>query len=224
MARFCLRNPFIPSQWDQCISFLSGACLGWIVMLLFVGLVTVSLGLTDFWLLVGYGALTNSGLFFNGASGRAGTFLFPSLSFAILEHFARTVAVRKHIHPGKKVLKVRLFNAEVLWRLFQNAFISSYLIYWWRICSRASSLLVCPADWSISTRVGAMRWNFFQRVDRFYLLVTVNLAPLWGSRHWLLGNISTLELYQIWCHKDESYESCLLFCWLFVSCHHRENS
>lgn len=30
----------------------------------------------DFWLLVGYGALTNSGLFINGASGCAGTIFF----------------------------------------------------------------------------------------------------------------------------------------------------
>lgn len=43
----------------------------------------------DFWLLVGYGALTNSGLFINGASGCAGMFLFLSFClFAILERFA----------------------------------------------------------------------------------------------------------------------------------------
>lgn len=42
---FCrLRNPFIPSQLD--ISFLSGACLGWNVTLLSVGLVAVSSGLS----------------------------------------------------------------------------------------------------------------------------------------------------------------------------------
>lgn len=43
---FCLRNHFIPSQLERCISFLSGACLGWSVMLLFVGLVAVSSGLS----------------------------------------------------------------------------------------------------------------------------------------------------------------------------------